>query len=266
MIGLMRYKWGGQKGFTLAEMVVVMAILGVVAAVATPLLVNFLGGAKERAYEADQGIIQTSVDAFYTDPANVRFMGKNQYPILGRGETDRTGRTVRCKVGTGSGCNLTGSFDHPDDGDPLTNNNVRDALTTPTKNPDWNPLGGIQGADLLKAGAAGATKIGWTDDGDAVREIGAAGSDTTKLSPDKWTTMEMTREATVYYVDARYYFVDMAKLVDGKFLKETPKSSAKDNSAAGTGSYIYYVDDKGKVQTLHKDFPRVNGFISGVYP
>jgi len=69
-----------------------------------------------------------------------------------------------------------------------------------------------------------------------------------------------------YFVDARYYFIDMAALVTARYLKEVPKSSSLDNSATGTGSYTYYVDNKGVVQTLPKGFPRTNGFAAGVYP
>jgi prepilin-type N-terminal cleavage/methylation domain-containing protein len=187
-----------QRGFTLVEMAVVIAILGVLAAVATPLLVIYLGRAEERAYNADLGIVQTAVDAFFSDPNNARFQGKNQYPILGRGETNRTGHTVRCKLSTAEAGCVVDSFDHPDDGTPLTNSIKADGGSA--VNRDWNPLGGTQGADLLLAGVAGSTKIAWTDDLDGVREIqvGAA-----TVSPDKWTTMEVTREGVTYYVDPR---------------------------------------------------------------
>jgi prepilin-type N-terminal cleavage/methylation domain-containing protein len=57
-----------QRGFTLVEMAVVIAIIGVLAAVATPLLTSYLSGAKERAYNADRLIIQEAVDAYFGAP------------------------------------------------------------------------------------------------------------------------------------------------------------------------------------------------------
>jgi type II secretory pathway pseudopilin PulG len=240
-------------------MAVVIAILGVLAAVATPMLVNHLAGAKERAYEADLGTVQTAVDAWFTGPKigpgykGGRFQGRNQYPLLGRGEVSRTSHTVR-----------TASFDHPDDGTPLVAE--ADSIAG-NDSPDWNPLGGVQGADLAKAGAT-ATADAWTDDADGVREIIVAASGTDPGSPDKWTTIKVTKEGVTYYVDSRYYFVDMDALVNDGFLKEVPKSSSSDNSATGTGSYIYYVDDIGRVQTLLFSFPKTTnkGFKAGVYP
>jgi prepilin-type N-terminal cleavage/methylation domain-containing protein len=252
---VMGYLKRGQRGFTLVEMAVVIAIIGVLAAVATPLLVNYLGGAKERAYEADLGTIQTAVDAAYSAPNNSRFLGKNQYAILGRAETARPNHTER-----------TASVAHPDDGTPLTASHRAEVTVADTvDNEDWNPLGGIQGANLFNGAGTNSTAAAWTDDGDAVREIVTATTDATRSS-DNWTTIKVTREATTYYVDSRYYFVDMAALVTDGFLKEVPKSSSLDNSATGTGSYIYYVDDKGKVQTLPREFPTTNGFKAGVYP
>jgi prepilin-type N-terminal cleavage/methylation domain-containing protein len=233
----------GQRGFTLVELVVVTAILGVLASTATPLLVNFLGGAKAEAYNADLIVMQTAVDAWYTDPANTRFLGKNQYPLLGRGETDRASHTVR-----------TASFNHPDDAKPLEATERDDS--SGADKPDWNPLGGTHGADLTKVKENASA---WTDDGDGVREI-------LEKSPDKWTTVKVTREGATYFVDARYYFVDLAALLKAGYLSEIPKSSSADNSLTGTGSYTYYLDDKGRVRTLLFSYPQTAGFAAEVYP
>jgi prepilin-type N-terminal cleavage/methylation domain-containing protein len=258
----------GQRGFTLVEMVVVTAIMGVLASVATPLMVNHLAGAKEEGYNADRGILQTSVDAWYTDPSNVRFLGKNQYPLLGRNETDRLDHMVRA-ASSGPDVDAVGSFDHPVNGDPFDPNDV-DHVHKHHKDhgdnghqhhlhpnhPYWNPLGGIQGADLTKSKSGSPA---WTDDGDGVREIKAGSSDT-------WTTVRVTREGTDYFTDARYYFLDIAALVNGGYLREIPKSASADNASTATGSYTYYLDDKGRVQTVLSSFPRIGAFAEGVYP
>ena len=87
MNNLIRHTAGDQGGFTLVELVVVIAILGVMAAIAVPMVNNFLGSSKEQAYGADVAIIQASIDAFYTNPNNARFTGRRQFPIIGANKT-----------------------------------------------------------------------------------------------------------------------------------------------------------------------------------
>ncbi len=52
------YRLNGQRGFTLIEMIVVIAIIGVLAAIAVPMVTDYLGTSKERAYESDVAQVQ----------------------------------------------------------------------------------------------------------------------------------------------------------------------------------------------------------------
>lgn len=56
-----RYK--GEAGFTLTELLIVVAILGVLVAVVLPNFVGLLGGAQSTSASAELNIVQTAVDA-----------------------------------------------------------------------------------------------------------------------------------------------------------------------------------------------------------
>ena len=69
-----------QAGFTLVEIVVVLAVLGVLAAVAYPKLTGYINNAEPRAFEIDQRLLQAAVDSWRTDVANRATSG---WPTVG---------------------------------------------------------------------------------------------------------------------------------------------------------------------------------------
>ena len=88
MAGLHRRKGASGEGFTLIELIVVIAILGILIAIAIPTIRGFLESSREQAYEADRRIIQLAVDAYYYSPSNDRVDNKRQYPIMGKRRTN----------------------------------------------------------------------------------------------------------------------------------------------------------------------------------
>jgi len=225
-----------QQGFTLIELIVVIAIMGVIAAITVPMLTGYLNNSKENAYEADKRKIQISVNANYSKLSNPKFIGKRQYPIWGQTNkgTDNTLKTT------------------------LANSSEIITYGTGLKS---NPLGGTQGCTPYWTDDASNDGARRTDPNDSLyyRNIGVA--------EEHWNTASITRGDTEYEIDSRDCFINFGFMV-GKEINELPKSASKDNDKSnGTGSYSWYIDSNGQVESFFFYYPASGkkGY-QGVYP
>ncbi|MBF8264691.1 MAG: hypothetical protein HW384_555 [Dehalococcoidia bacterium] len=73
-----------EKGFTLIEILIAVALLAIISAVVIPNVTGYLGRGESAAYKGDLRLIQSAVDGYYGDPAN-RIGGKKAYPLKGAG-------------------------------------------------------------------------------------------------------------------------------------------------------------------------------------
>ena len=216
-----------QHGFTLVELVVVIAILGVLGAVAVPFIASHLGESKDRAYEVDRERFQQAVDAFFSRPTNPNFTGKPQYPIMGMSKA--RGSFVR------ESHNHT--TDHPnihefhDENHGLASPESFDHIRIAEDiRQIGNPLGGTQGGEPR-----------WIDDGDGIRdgvEEELLDNDADSIQAPGWHVATINREGTQYMVDSRDYFIDFDRLVAQGLLDQIPESASPDNRPQDPPTFV----------------------------
>ena len=210
---------GKRQGFTLVELVVVIAIIGVLAAIVVPLVTKFLDEGQEESFNADVRVVQTQTDLFVVDEKNPKFKGDRTFPIF-----------AAAKGG--------GTFVNPDgDSGP-------DLVTI-----SGNAEGGTKGGPPFWVDDGDGVR------GSGEEVLNDEDSSTTT---DKgWHVREITVKSVNFIVDSRDYFIDFDILVDKGFFREPPVSAAAENCSVSTcnGSYLYYVDVDGTVRTLLDSFP-----------
>ena len=232
---LIKYKAKGQRGFTLVELVVVIAIIGVLSAVAVPFIASHLGESKDRAYEVDRERFQQAVDAFYSRPANLHYLGKPQYPIMGMDKVTR--KFVKENHNHSNENHLEHTKNHQQPGKHEH---------TVILNPLGNPLGGTQGGSPR-----------WIDgpfpEGNGIRDGGEEellDNDEESLDKPGWHVATVNRQGTRYIVDSRDYFIDFTKLSAMGLLEEVPSSASTDNKPKDPPHAIPLVSSNAKAGGL----------------
>jgi prepilin-type N-terminal cleavage/methylation domain-containing protein len=74
----------GQKGFTLIEIIIVLVIIGIMAAVIVPRMGGFLGRGQSTAFTSETSTLQLASDAYYSDSSVTRgdLPGDPEGPML----------------------------------------------------------------------------------------------------------------------------------------------------------------------------------------
>jgi len=258
------------RGFTLVEMVTVVAIMGVMAAVAVPMVNTQLGKSRSASYDQDQALIQTAVDSYVSASDNAGYLGQRQYPILGA-------NSKKDQIGVHTSTQVDG------DGIPIALSRLGEELRTwsdtGTGDNLTTPLNAVRGTQ------GGEPK--WRDGGDDSRSgEDNLNNETLTLTPGDssgWYLDQVINpiNGDLQAIDSRDYFIDFRLMVAAGQLQKIPESASLDNGGSlGSGSYSWYVKANGAVESLFFHFPEngtnfdgttdgredLRGYFDGVYP
>ena len=241
-----------ERGFTLVEMVTVVAIMGVMAAVAVPMVNTQLGKTREKSYLQDRAMIQTAVDSFFTAADNVRHLGQRQFPLMGS--------SISKGNSTIPDGDSTVPFDETASVDIILRplNPVR---ATKGGDPKWRD-GDADGNRKLDSDGltvpvdqtTGAIENG-SEEG--LNNANAVFNNSTLAGG--WFVDRVTFQGNKFATDSRDFIIDFNLLVDAGLLQNVPESASPDNGGGSTdGSYTWYVKESGQVQSLLYFLP-ING-------
>lgn len=313
-----------ESGVTLIELVVVIAIIGILIAITVPTIRGFLENARRQAHEADRRTIQVAVDAYYTSTNNEKYNGQRQYPIIGKHKAGGPWAWNRLQKCTGSDLRKPIVFER-DSLDNIPDNHPFGGIRGGT--PIWQEGGGVWKDDVrnhadspgsenlycpTESSSSGSPVSPTGDEGDGTEDhwlgdyvtdaCNNESSDNPTGTQSQSTSSQDDDLDRCLIIDSRDYLIDFCELIAHGFIEEFPRSASLDHDRdcvnAGTdgtdasgavasnatpenaadppeenppGSYTWYVDEDGKVQSLYYFFPTSSapdnrGYFGGVYP